>query len=311
MLRRDWPRSLSLTGGARAGTMPPAARPCRPAGWAVRRSTRAIVALACIAVVVLGMRRPGAASAQPQESFALTDFIVAVRGNDVTTIRRSFPEYNQGVFETVFGAGPGIALANVDQALMFITRLARTPAGVNLDVGHVITGLEAATAPTPASRAVEQATGCAMTAAVTWSGDVGTALYDYLVESGAGDPTPVYDREAPPEDLIGDVDGWVLGTESGGVPVDVAALLEGAYLTGDLEATRFRRFAATLGGTDGPRLSDAARTRAADEIRCFARALAALGGTDVSAGAIADASPYFVDRFIQFIEDGLAAEGGA
>ena len=54
--------------------------------------------------------------------------------------------------------------------------------------------------------------------------------------------------------------------------MDVASLLDGSYVTGNLERTRFRRFADSLGGTGkGGRLSAAARARIQEEIVCFAR----------------------------------------
>ena len=264
------------------------------------------------AVMVLGLVAAGAApiAGRAQVAPPLASFVDTVRGYDVTTIRRTFPAYNQGLFEMVFGAGPGIPLTTPAQEDLFSHQVVVTPAGQMLDVGHVITGLEAATAPTPTSRAIEQTSGCSMLAAVTWSGDVGKALHDYLADGGQGDPAAYFAREAPPEDLLGDVDGWVMGTESTGMQIDVADVLTTAYLAGDLESARFHRFAASLGGADKQGLTDAARQRIGDEIRCFAGALAALERTGVTPEAITAASPAFVDRLIAYVENGLAAEIG-
>lgn len=261
-------------------------------------------AMAVLCAILLGAGRP---AVQAQGAPSLGTFIDVVRGYDVTTIRRTFPAYNQGLFQTLFGAGPGIPLASDEQRALFTEQLVTTPAGQALDIGHVITGLEAATALPPAARAAQAATGCAMTAAVTWSGDVGKALHDYLADPDAARRGPAFyfDREASPEDLLGDVDGWVLGIQAAGAPVDVAALLEDAYLSGDLESTRFHRFAGALGGTGGTALSDAARARAGDEIRCFARALATFTRSGVTGAAIEAEAGYFVERFIAFVEAGL------
>jgi hypothetical protein len=257
------------------------------------------------AAVAPGAQRPPA-RAQTAGTMAL--FIEAVRGYDVTTIRRTFPAYNQGLFATLFGAGEPIPLASPEYRALFSEQIVTTPAGQELDVGHVITGIEAGTALPPAARLAQATTGCSMIAAVTWSGDVGKALHDYLIDPVRGAPASYYDAEANPADLLGDVDGWVLGAEAAGVPVDVAALLESAYLNGDLEATRFRRFGAQVGGADGGALSDAARARVRDEITCFARAFATFTGSGITAERIAAESPYFVERFTRYIEDGLARE---
>lgn len=267
----------------------------------------ALVAVLALALVAAGF---GPSHARAKDAPPLTAFIDVIRGYDVTTIRRTIPDYNTGLFEMVFGAGPGIPLSTPEQEALFTDHIVTAPSGQALDVGHVITGLEAATAPTPMSRQVEQLTGCTMLAGVTWSGDVGTALHDFLVHGGQGDPSYYFAREAPPEDLLGDVDGWVLGAELAGGPVDVAATLQGAYLGGDLEAARFHRFAASLGGMRKGGLSDEAQARIVREVGCFAVALATLFHSGVAPDTIAAAAPSFAGRFIVYVENGLAAEGG-
>jgi hypothetical protein len=139
-----------------------------------------------------------------------------------------------------------------------------------------------------------------MRAAVTWSGDVGQALVDYLLAGAAGDPAAFYDAGASPPDLYGDIDGYLLGTGLAAHGGDVAALLTSAYVTGDLETTRFSRFLAALG--DDPR---ATATR---EITCYARAFAGLSGQSLDPAALAEAAPYFIGRFLAFVEDGARGE---
>src|SRR5688572_10841339 len=113
---------------------------------------RALVPLAVLAALLMQDR--ARVLAQP-ETPTLAQFIEIVRGYDVTTIRRTFPAYNQELFATLFGAGEPIPLATDAQRALFTNQIVLTPAGHRIDVGHVVTGLEAATAATPTSRAVE------------------------------------------------------------------------------------------------------------------------------------------------------------
>lgn len=250
---------------------------------------------AWLLLLSLALPRPAAATPEPPP---LTTFIALVRGYDVTAIRRSFPAYNTGLFAQLYGAGTGIAVESPEARALFAGQLAVTPAGHLLDIGHVITGLEAAAAPSAAARLVERQTGCDMRAAVTWSGDVGNALHAYLAASGAGEADLFFDREAPPEDLLGDVDGWLLALPLQPGALDVAALLEAAYLPGsDFERTRFQRFAASVSSG-----------MLEQEIVCFARATALLGGSGVSPEAIEAAALPFIERFRRFIDAGIAAE---
>jgi hypothetical protein len=268
---------------------------------------RALVPLAVL--VALLMQDHSRVRAQP-ETPTLAQFIEIVRGYDVTTVRRTFAAYNQGLFATLFGAGEPIPLSSDEQRALFTNQIVLTSAGHRIDIGHVITGLEAATAATPTSRTVEMVSGCIMVGSVTWSGDVGQALHDYI-RAGGTDPTPFFDAEASVEDLLGDVDGWTLAMRSGGATLDVADYLEQAYLHAQpsLDANRFRAFAISLDeNTDGSVLSELARAIIAREITCFARAIAALTSSGITAAAIEQAAPYFVDRFIRFVEEGLAEE---
>jgi hypothetical protein len=254
-------------------------------------------------LLVAGTPVRDAALAAGDDRPTVAEFIAVVRGYDVATIRRTFPAYNVGLFEQVFGAGAPIPLATERERAMFTGEQAvRTPAGVVIDIGHVVTGLEAAAPLPPMARAVEAATGCSMRASVTWSGDVGQALADYVLAGGTGDPAPFYEENAPPEDLLGDIDGYVLGAEFGGASIDVAAVLTRAYLAGDLEATRFRRFVALLG--DDPRAT------AAREITCYTGAFARLTGAQIDPTRLAEAAPYFIDRFMALLDAGLRAETG-
>jgi hypothetical protein len=239
------------------------------------------------------------ASANDNETPAVQDFITLVRGYDVATVRRTFPAYNAGLFERVFGAGTPIPLADERERALFDQQLVRTPAGVVLDIGHVVAGLEAAAPLPPMARQLETLSGCQMRAAVTWSGDVGEALALFVL-SGDADPAPFFDRSAPSEDLYGNVDGYVLGAEFG-PEIDVAAVLSYAYLESDYEGHRFTRFWSALG--DDP------TAFAAQQILCFAGSYALLTGQQLDRARLVEAAPYFVGRFLDFIHAGLAAEG--
>src|SRR5205823_4497049 len=89
--------------------------------------------------------------------------------------------------------------------------------------------------------------GCSMRADVTWAGDVGQALVDYVTNGSAGDAAAYFDTAAPPEQLLGDIDGYVLGDTFAGSGIDVASVLTTAYLDGDYEQHRFEQLAGLLG----------------------------------------------------------------
>src|SRR5262245_34079070 len=165
----------------------------------------------------------------------MAEFIELVRGYDVATVRRTFPAYNTGIFERVFGSGAPIPLTSTADQALFQNQLVLTPAGRIIDVGHVVSGLEAGGPLPPSARAVQSASGCSMLAAVTWSGDVGQALIDFVAGGVSITAEQAYTVNAPPEDLLGDVDGYLLGLDLNGQPADVAAVLTSAYLDGDLE----------------------------------------------------------------------------
>ena len=233
---------------------------------------------------------------------SIEEFITVVRGYDVATVRRTFPAYNTGLFERVFGAGTPIPLATERERVIFTEQLVRTPTGVVLDIGHVVTGLEATAPLPPTARQLEMLSGCSMRASVTWSGDVGQALIDYVLAPDATDPATFYERNASDEDLYGDIDGYVLGAEFGGPAIDVADVLTRAYLDSDYESSRFRRFMALLG--------EEPEAFAGRQIVCYARSFAQLTGAPVDTARLADAAPYFVGRFVAFLNDGLHLETG-
>jgi hypothetical protein len=251
-------------------------------------------------LVALGAASPPSGAAAHEDGVpTVQELIRIVRGHDVATVRRTFPAYNTGLFERVFGAGTPIPVSSDHDRSLFETQLVRTPAGVVLDVGHVVTGLEAA-APLPATaRQVEMLTGCTMRAAVTWSGDVGEALALFVL-SGEADPSSFFERSASVEDLYGDLDGYALGAAFGGPAIDVADVLARAYLDGDHEAHRFARFWEALGGDPEAVI--------AREIGCFAAAYGALTGRSLDRARLAEAASYFVHRFCTFVWDGLATE---
>lgn len=127
-------------------------------------------------------------------------------------------------------------------------------------------------------------------------------MIDFLRAPGATDPAPFYEGNAPPEDLLGDLDGYTLSVELGCPDIDVADVLTRAYLESDYEAHRFRRFLALLG--DDP---EAFVTR---QVVCYARSFALLTGVPVESDRLNAAAPYFVGRFMTFLQAGLQAETG-
>jgi hypothetical protein len=229
----------------------------------------------------------------------VSNFIAVVRGHDATAVRRTFPAYKAGLFARVFGAGEPIALQGDAQRALFTTKLVRTPAGVTIDVGHVVTGLEAAQPLPPSAEAVQSLSGCSLRADVTWAGDAGQALIDFIT-NGESDPALYFDREASPDQLLGDLDGYTLGALNAGPRIDVGTGLESAYLRGDYEASRFGAFLQQLG-------SDY-RAVASREIVCYATAFARFAGIAVDAGRVQEAAPYFSGRFLDFVERGAASE---
>lgn len=261
-----------------------------------------LVMLLLFLAFTLSACQEGATEDEP----SMAELIAIVRGYDAATIRRTFPAYNTGLFARTYGTGPSIPLGGARQRAIFEEQLVRTPAGATIDVGHVIAGIEAG-GPLPASALlVERLTGCQLRAAVTWSGDLGEAIAEYLVAGGAPDGSSAemavfFNRYASPEDLLGDLDGYILGAVLPDAP-DIASLLTTAYLDGELEPVRFRRFVALFGDD-----LDALVSR---ETICFARALIQLGGASGPANAadVATAAPPFVERFLTFVRAGVAAE---
>ena len=248
--------------------------------------------------------------AATQDIPPLSRFVELIRGYDAATVRRTFPAYNQGLFATLFGPGPGIPLTTDEETSLFSQQLVVTPAEFVIDIGHVITGIEAGGNLPIAARLAQQQTGCQLVAAVTWSGDVGAALYAYLAEGRIADPGVYLQREAPVEDLLGDLDGWLLG-RSGPVGVDAGALLEREYGNPTFEATRFQRFVRALSASSdssSPPVADAARDAVTREVTCFARALAMFSGSGVDAATIVAGAPPFVDGLLAFLRNGLSRE---
>ncbi len=257
------------------------------------------IALLLPALVVLPLSALNASDVSASDAPPVEEFIALVRGYDVATVRRTFPAYNAGLFELVFGSGATIPLTDEREQAVFRDQLVLTPAGVVLDIGHVVTGIEAGAPLPPAARAIESNLGCQMRAAVTWSGDLGQALIDYLA-SGATGPAPFYAAGASDEDLFGDIDGYLLGADNAGPAPDVAAILTSAYLESDFEATRFSRFLAALGDDPAAFIGR--------EVACYAAAFARLSGMPLELDRAREAAPYFVGRFLAFLRDGAAAE---
>src|SRR5262249_14508784 len=121
---------------------------------------RRALAVALIAQAVIPFARGATAHAQETDTPTMQRFIELVRGYDVATVRRTFPAYNTGIFERVFGSGAPISLISAADEALFQNQVVLTPAGRVIDVGHVVTGLEAG-GPLPSrARAVQSARGC-------------------------------------------------------------------------------------------------------------------------------------------------------
>lgn len=129
-----------------------------------------VVMLGSVFAIPSAAVRPSIA-ADEHDTPPVEAFIALVRGYDVATIRRTFPAYNTGLFERVFGAGTPIMLEDPHEQELFARQTVRTPAGVVIDIGHVITGLEAAAPLPPSAREVEILSGCSLRGSVTWAGD--------------------------------------------------------------------------------------------------------------------------------------------
>ncbi len=253
-----------------------------------------------LAVFALGLAAPGGGrTAMAENERGLDEFIAVVWGQDPGTVRRTFPRFQGGLFDQVYGPGEGIALNGERDRELFIDQPIRTPGGVLLDVGHVIAGLEAAPPLPLTAMLVQQVTGCELRGAVTWSGDLGEALAAYLVAGGAGEIAPFIAMYADDYDLLGDLDGYVLS--AGELTTrDTGALLETAYYADNLDGTRFSRFRGLFG--------DDFADMVTRETACFARALLLRAGNSAEVANVTGAAGPFAAHFVEWVNLGAAIE---
>jgi hypothetical protein len=176
--------------------------------------------------------------------------------------------------------------------------------------------------------------------AVTWVGDVGKAaaywMLDYPLKSGGTTKADYMQEDAPPHDLMSDVDGVALTSRSHakGLAFDfdpMKPLSENLqrFFNPAPHAGRERRFhifcyaeGLTL-DADGVTLSAAARTTIREKVRDFAlwmessdptllKYVLAWGestGYGLKIGKRKDDWQWFADQFIDFVQTNLTAEG--
>jgi len=212
--------------------------------------------------------------------------------------------------------------------------------GANVDMGHVLTGIEGSRRQKPASVLPPVRSAAGTEAFVTWAGDLGSALEQYAetaVSGARGDLKYYLGQKAGAEDLLGHIDGINIGA----VYDENKSLAEN--LRDYYRATPFRRFHNFLGNArndDGtalfrlarstpPLLDRTGRLPISAKIAIFARGLAfkhnvasrlpqpkATRLTDMlqegptKAGPASAEMEAVVEYFLSFLENGLARESG-
>lgn len=196
--------------------------------------------------------------------------------------------------------------------------------GQSLDVGHLLTGLDAQNYPRTGG--LIGLSGIHGPSGATWAGDVGSALAEFGFETQSRLTTrqDYYDNFASEADMLGDIDGIAISgvTLPPGTADTLSARLRAYYgaagSTGSRPAdTRFTAFCSAAGfGFTGrgsaARLDAGARATIRTRINDFA-AMWALKlrreHTIVLDAAYTDADlTWFTDHFISWVESGLARE---
>jgi hypothetical protein len=212
--------------------------------------------------------------------------------------------------------------------------------GRTIDIGHVLTGVDAMNFPTTAG--IFSRHNMSGPAAATWSGDVGSALTHWATNNPISDTSDAgkqrfYNSYSSIDDLLGDMDGINLG----GMPslpanAKLSQRLRTYYQTNQSTGAdkRYTNFCAVSGfDVQNGRLTAAARTYIRQQILNFARGfnikgsmadamilsgggMGGMGGGYVSPETIAmtsgaritDNIDWFANKFIADLEAGLAAE---
>lgn len=170
----------------------------------------------------------------------------------------------------IYQGGPGDAFEGPYQQILFRHRnvkILRVPGtaennlfrryqvldadGEVVDVSHVLTGIEGSDAQDPSKGQGRGGLPLGRDALVTWGGDLGNALAQYIVRfvaaSDQADPIDIKDdlrRQAPRSDLIGDLDGINLGAVYDGTKTLKESLI--AYY-GKGSRARFKTFVKVAG----------------------------------------------------------------
>lgn len=194
--------------------------------------------------------------------------------------------------------------------------------GATIDIGHVFTGLDATNFPH--AGVVMGAAGVEGPPGATWGGDVGSALAEWDLKGGRdrSQRATYYLRFASDDDMLGDVDGIALsqpGTAApGAAPGPLSARLR-AYYLGPAGGTpgaqqRFTKFAQGAGfhwtgRGAGIQLDAAARAHIRTQIDNFGVAWRRQHGGQTGANWFHDEDlDWFRDRFVTWVQQGLAAE---
>jgi hypothetical protein len=209
--------------------------------------------------------------------------------------------------------------------------------GEAVDIGHVLCGIEGSPFQDPRHdqsgpfSVIDAPTRLRL---VTWAGDLGKALHEYIKEFlkvlEAGEPLNLADflkEEAGRPDLIGDIDGINIGAVYDSRR-SLAANLNAYY--GTESRRRYRRFIERsrsasgaalfplIPGSNPPKLADAARRHIAEQVLAFQSGLSLFKNypatldskkrrlyADIIRQDSAEVT-LVVDNFVEFLEDGLA-----
>ena len=239
-----------------------------------------------------GSQRLSAGSARPTALRTVADFIAIVRRVEGaynedwrrTVVRLRKVYYSGGNWPQMIAGRENVAPLAPRGALTAsdIAALRKAPVlthnGAAIDVGHVLTGLDAANHPQTAG--LVNLAGIKSKAGSTWSGDVGSAVAHYIHDGrnpklrGKG-LNAYYDSYFSAADKLGDLDGLALSKAP-------AATSGGGKLSGRLTAyygakgghkKRFTLFAQAAGFShSGGRLDAASRRLIFSQVNNFAQA---------------------------------------
>jgi hypothetical protein len=210
-----------------------------------------------------------------------------------------------------------------------------TSNGKSIDIGHVLTGVDAMNFPTTAG--IFKNNNMSGPAAATWSGDVGSSLVNWANDKYDADKELFYKKFSSMDDLLGDMDGINLG----GLPslpasAKLSQRLRTYYKTAQTTGAdkRYTNFCAVSGfDVSGGKLGTAAKAYIRQQILNFSHGynvkgsitdalimsgggMGGYGGGYVSPetlkmttmARIEDNVDWFTNRFIKDIEAGLATE---